>query len=84
MQDLSPSPYYIPAGQCIAIYYPSLSDKPSTASAELCCTSGDTHSKNKGTYNTSFVSAALASCKIQFTLQDPVSHIQSIEWNHCI
>jgi len=42
--------------------------------------SGDTHSK-KGTYNTSFVPAALASCAFQITVQDPVSYIQCIEWN---
>jgi len=51
-----------------------------TASAELGCTSGDTHSQ-KGTYNTSFVSAALASSAFQITVQDLVSSIQSTEWN---
>jgi len=59
---------------------PSLSDKLPTASAELCCTSGDTHSQ-KGTYNTSFVPAALASCTFQIIIQDPVSYVQSTEWN---
>ena len=34
-----------------------------------------------GTFNTSFVPAALASCTFQMIVQDPVSYIQSIEWN---
>jgi len=42
--------------------------------------SGDTHSQ-KGTYNTSFVPAVLASCTFQITEQDPVSYVQSTEWN---
>jgi len=42
---------------------------------ELCCTSCDTHSQ-KGTYNTSFVPAALASCTFQIIKQDPVSYVQ--------
>ena len=82
MQDFSSSPYYFSTGllQCITIYYPPLSDQPPTASTELCCTSGDTHSQ-KGTYNTSFVPAALASRTCQITVKDPVSYIQSTEWN---
>ena len=48
---------------------------------ELCCASGDTHSP-KGTYNTSFVPATLASCTFQIIVQDPVSYIQCIEWNN--
>ena len=43
-------------------------------------TPGDTHSQ-KGTNNTSFVTAALASYMFQITVQDPVSHLQSTEWN---
>ena len=36
----------------------------------------------KGTYNTSFVSAALASCTFQITVQDSVSYVQSTEWKN--
>ena len=56
------------------------SNKPPTASAKLCCTSGDAHSQ-KWTYNCSFVPATLTSCTLQITLQDPVSHIQGNECN---
>ena len=61
-------------------YTPIIQNKPPTASAELCCTSGDVHSK-KGTYNTNFVPAALSTCTFQITIQYPVSYIQCIEWN---
>jgi len=54
----------------------SLSDKPPTASVELCCKSGDMHSQ-KDIYTTGLVPVALSSCMFQFTIQDPVSHIQS-------
>ena len=54
-----------------------LSDKPSTESAELCCTFGDTRTQ-KGTYNSSFVPAALTSCTFQITLQDSVSYIHVV------
>jgi len=82
MQDLSSNSYYFPTGQwqCIFIKYPPFSDKLPTASAELGCTSDDTHTKTE-TYNTSFVPAALASCMIQATIQDHVSYIQYIECN---
>ena len=40
----------------------------------------DTHSR-KGTYNTSFIPAALASCTFKITVQDPVSYVQSTEWD---
>jgi len=56
------------------IISPSLSDKPPTVSAGLCCTSGDTHLQ-KGTYNTSFVPVALASCMFHITVENPVSYI---------
>ena len=69
MPDFSPSPYNF-----------SNQLRQPTASAELCCMSGDTNSK-KETCNTCFVSATLASCKFQIIVQDPVSHIQSTEWN---
>ena len=59
---------------------PPLSDKTPIVNAELCCTSGDMHSQ-KGTCNASFVPAALASSTIPSTLHDPVSNIQSTEWN---
>ena len=59
---------------------PPLYHKPPTASAELCCTSGDTHSQ-KGTYNVSFIPTGLVSCTFQITIQDPVPQIQSTEWN---
>ena len=36
----------------------------------------------KGTYNASFIPSALASYKHQITLQNPVSQIQSTEWNN--
>jgi len=48
-------------------------------SAELCCMSGEMHSR-KATYDTSFVPAALASHKFQITVLDAVSYIQCIEW----
>ena len=48
-----------------------LFDKLPTANAELRCTSGDT----------SLVPAALASRTFQITVQDPVSYIESTEWN---
>ena len=41
---------------------------------------GDTHSQ-KGTYNTSFVPAALASCTFQITVHNPASYIRSTERN---
>ena len=44
-----------------------LSDKPFTASAQLCCTSSDKHSQ-KGKYNMNFVPAALASYTFQITV----------------
>jgi len=46
----------------------------------MCCVSDDTHSQ-KGTYNTSFVPAALASFTFQIIVQYLVSYIKSIEWN---
>jgi len=54
MQDFSWSSIYLSTGlwQCIVIKYPPLSDKPLTASAELCCTFGDMYSQ-KGTFNIS-------------------------------
>ena len=57
---ISPSPYYFSTGiwQCIVIYYPSFYDK---LPAELCCTSGDTHSQN-GHISHCFVPTAMASC----------------------
>ena len=58
----------------------SLSYKPPTASTELCCTFGDTHSKRR-IYNTRFVPAALTSCTFQITVQNTVSYIRCIEWN---
>jgi len=64
--------------QCYIIH--PLSDKLHTASAKLCCTSGDTHSQ-KGTDKTSFVPAALSSCTFQITVQYRISYIQSTEWN---
>jgi len=51
-----------------------------TKSAELCCTSGDTHSQ-KGIYNTSFVPAVLASCTFPITVQYPILYTQSTEFN---
>ena len=66
MQGFSPSLYY----------FSTLSEKPPTASVELCCTSGDTQLQ-KGTYKTSFVPPVLASCMFQITVEDPVSYIQS-------
>ena len=41
-------------------------------SAELCCTFGNRYSQ-KGTCNTSFVPAALASCTSEIIVQDPAS-----------
>jgi len=38
------------------------------------------HLSKKGTYNTSFPPAPLASCTFQITVQDPVSYL-CIEWN---
>jgi len=38
----------------------------------------------KGTSNTSFVLAALASCTFQIIVQYPVSYIQGTEWNSII
>jgi len=40
-----------------------------------------THTRKKGTYNTSFAPAALSSCTFQMTVQNPVYNIQSTEWN---
>ena len=57
-----------------------LCDKQLAASAKLCCTFGDRRWL-KGTYNTSFVPAALASCRFQITVKDLVSYNQSTEWN---
>jgi len=67
-------------GNALLYNIPPISDKPPTPSAQLCCTSDDTHLQ-KGTYNTNFVPAALASSTFQITVQDPVSYIQCIEWN---
>jgi len=53
----------------------SVSDNSPTASAQP---SSDMQWQ-KGTYNTSFVPAALASCVFEITLQDPASHIRITE-----
>jgi len=42
--------------------------------------SGNTNSQ-KGTYNTSYVPAELASSMFQIAVQDAVSYTQSTEWN---
>ena len=35
----------------------------------------------RGTYNTRFVPPTLSSCRFQVAVQDPISYIQTIEWN---
>ena len=84
MQDFITNLYYFPTGLSgNALLYNSTVSLTNRLQRvqKYSCASGDTHSQ-KGTYNTSFVPAALASCMFQITVQDPVSHIQSTECNN--
>ena len=74
MQVFSSSPYNLSTGlcQCILIVYPPLFDKPTTASAELL----------HGWWHASFIPVALPPCTFHFTKQEPVSYIQTTDWNN--